>query len=527
MSIRTQFSALRDATLLALVACAAIGVPLFFTYSTTIALFMGKAMDLQVEPSISGGRMMAEFADPIGDDTGAGSLEYPIGREWARGELDIVRYAVRESVKRPVWGGNGAYWQLEATFAKAAPCGLAGGGFRAPVLHVYIGIDGAGPGSTESAYGEGELLRFDPDRPWHYAVSADGWSPSAGIRSADGKYEAPVEQSWSVDRRRLTLRIGLEGAPASLASVLGGRASWHYVLVGAYDGAREGHYAGLREFAGIHEGGGAQDELCPRVFDLVAPRGKSQARELSSQDSAKGVLALIFPVEVGGAAAKGTARGTASGVAGGAREALEAAAKKDEADARLARARDLAALPPPSKADADRIGELFGLGLEERALAAANEALARKPGNAVALAYRGAIVARSAERASGLGTKMRLVAQAYADLDSAAEAAKAGGPSAAGERIAVLLCRGSVSAAVPNDVFGRAAQGAADFEEAGALAAASGDAALSRRCLADACLAFEVAGLPDEAGTRWATLAAMDDLSPAIRLELLDRGISP
>jgi len=404
--------------------CAAIGVPFFFVYSTWIAARLEKALRLEVEPSFTGGRLLAEFPNPIGGDTGQGGYTYPLGQGWEKGELNLVRYAVRAPVPRPVWGFSGAYWQLEASFAKAMPTGLAGGGFRAPVLHVYIQIreSGAG-GSTESAFGEGELLRFDPDHPWDYALSADGWSPAGEIRSADGSYRAPVPTMWDFARRRLILRIRLENAPRLLASVIGGASTWHYVLVGAYDPAREGHFAAVRRGAGLHDGGGAKDDLSPRVFDLIAPKGTSKSAELSSEDPASGNYALVSPVMAGGPAAAGPSPALRG-------RAAEAAAK-EAAAAEAARSRALAALPPRSPADSGVIGELFELGLEDRCLEAIKADIAARPGDPVALAYRGAILAQRADRAAGLGEKMRLVAEAYRDLDAAvagSAAAARGGP---------------------------------------------------------------------------------------------------
>lgn len=206
----------------------------------------------------------------------------------------------------------------------------------------------------------------------------------------------------------------------------------------------------------------------------------------------------------------------------GLRERLSALAAKEAAASEAERSRALAALPPPSGADVSMIGKLFAFGLEARCLEAIKADLAARPGDPAALAYRGAIVAKSANRAGALGEKMRLVAAAYRDLDAAVEGSSATAP--AQDRIAGLVCRGSVSSAVPNDVFGRAAQGAADFDKASGIAAAEKDPAFATRCLADAALAFEKAGLHEEAETRWATLAVEKGLSGAMRLLLLDRG---
>jgi hypothetical protein len=165
------------------------------------------------------------------------------------------------------------------------------------------------------------------------------------------------------------------------------------------------------------------------------------------------------------------------------------------------------------------IGELFHLGLEARCLDAIKVDLAAKPGDPVALAYRGALVAMSAGKAAGLGKKTRLVTEAYLDLDAAVAAS-----ARAEDHLAVLVCRGNVSSAVPNDVFGRAAQGAADFDAAAGIVAASKDPVFAGNCLAQAAAAYEKAGLPEDAGSRWATLAATKGLGSAIRLQLLDRG---
>ena len=513
---KSLFSRAARAGRTALLLCAAIGVPLFFVNSTWIAARLERLLRLEVEPSFIGGRVLAEFPDPMGDDDGPGGYAYPLGQGRERGELDLVDYIVRRPVSRPIWGDSGAFWELDAYFAKAVATGLPGGGFRAPVLHVYVQVQAAKPGaagSTETAFGEGELLRFDPAHPWDYVISADGWSAQAEIRSADGAYRAPVLAIWDIGQRRLSLRIGLEKAPPLLTSVMKGGSTWHYVLVGAYDAARDGHFAALREGANLHDGGGAKDELAPRVFDLLAPPGTCQASELASEDAPAGVFALVEPVEAGGPAPKAYDPEL--------RRRLEAETAKEGLASETDREYRRAALPAPSPADASRIGELFDLGLEDRCLTAIVADLSAKPADPTALAYRGAITAKRADRAAGIAEKVRLVAEAYRDLDAAAGSAA---QAIAEDRLAVFICRGSVSSAVPNDVFGRAAQGASDLDEAARIEAGLGDAASADGHLADAAIAYEKAGLRVEAGARWATLAGRKGLPAALRLLLLERG---
>jgi Membrane-anchored protein predicted to be involved in regulation of amylopullulanase len=495
------------------IAATAIAIPLVFIDSSEIADGLKAALRIEVAPELSGGETLASFADPLGDDAGPGKYEYPLGSGIERGELDLTSYAIRKPLARPAWSGGGAYWQLELRFAKAAANGLAGGGFRAPAIHVYIDLDGPASGSTESAFGEGELMRFAPEHPWDYVVSADGWSPSAAIRSADGSYAATVEANWNLSLRRLTLRIGLAKAPRLLQSALSGRPSWHYVLVGAYDGAREGHFAAVREYANLHDGGGASGDSSPRIFDLLAPAGISQAAELSSEDEGAGILALVEPVE---AAANSAGEKKSED-----RSALEASSKAEEEREAADREKRIASLPPASSEDEKLVADLFALGLEERAYKAANAKLGQAPGDAVALAYRGAIVAKRALATASLSEKMNIVAAAYRDLDAAVAASSALDPRSL---VSVLLCRAHVSSAVPNEVFERAAQGAADFDAARKLAEGLGDAATASSCLEQSALAFEKAGRDEDAKARWATLAGEDALGPKIRLELAERG---
>jgi hypothetical protein len=378
---------------------------------------------------------------------------------------------------------------------------------------VYIDIDGAASGSTESAFGEGELVRFDPEHPWDYDLSVDGWSPFGAIKSADGLYGAAIQADWNVKLRRLTLRLDLSKAPRLLQSVLDGRPTWHYVLVGAYDGAREGHFAAVKPVANLHDGGGAKDDFSPRAYDLIASSGESQARELSSEEAARGILALLKPVAVDAAGAASSPDRE---------KAAAEAAKADEREEADRKAR-LAALPESTFADSERLQELFSLGLKDRAMAAAKARLAKDPSDYSALAYRGALVALQAPDAATVGEKMRLVTAAYADLDAAVRGSAS---LDAKSRINVLLCRGNVSIAVPNDVFERAEQGAADFDAAKLLAKADTDDALEYSCLASSARALEEAGKDEDAKARWATLAAKpsEKLDPRLRLQLMDRG---
>ena len=263
MSILTAKHALIGSISSLILVVAAIAVPVVFVYSGPIAGFLESNLRLSVAPGSTGGVRLAQFSDPLDDDDGPGGYEYPLGPEIEKGELDLTSYAVRAPLARPSEDSAEAYWQFEVSFGKAHPTGLSGGGFRGPAVHIYIDIDGAASGSTQSAFGEGELIRFDPTHPWDYVVSADGWSPVGTIKSANGSYSASAKTDWNAGLRRLTLRIDLSKAPLLLQSVLDGRETWHYVLVGAYDGAREGHFAAVKPEASLHDGGGARDEWAP------------------------------------------------------------------------------------------------------------------------------------------------------------------------------------------------------------------------------------------------------------------------
>lgn len=162
------------------------------------------------------------------------------------------------------------------------------------------------------------------------------------------------------------------------------------------------------------------------------------------------------------------------------------------------------------------------------------DALLVKNGNdPSALAYKGAIVAKRAANASPL-LAVEIVAEAYRYLDRAVALAKT-----QDEILDARVSRASVSMAIPETVFGKAAEGAEDF-----LVAAKGapDFAMSAEMYFNAARCLEVAGNKGDAGTWYREAARLarptaeriagessagtldSSVSPGVVLELVKRG---
>lgn len=478
-------------------AVALFGVTFFIYYSDVNARALLAAFKPEIDPSFTGGRIAAVVFDPLGDDHGYGALSYPTHRAFAPGSLDLLRYAVHEPVWGARWQEYPEYWQIDLSFASGPP--------EVRAVRIYVDSDGDGRGAADTPGGNAEGVALDPLRPWDWRIALDGLSGT--VVSADGKTSIPVGVTALDGGKTVRARIPL--SDPSLRFLFGSGKTWHYVLVGPWSPWARGGIMGTAKRAAADRSGGAQSPYTPAVFDLLAPDPGVQERLLSSWNGVARTLPKAVPVEIPlkpepGADAPASADPAliaeleARAAAEAAIEREEAASRWEEAASRWEEARlggggerSPAALLAYAAAafDADALVD---------ARKALDELLALEPDNPAALAYRGALEARTAEAAMPLAA-VAIVEEAYRLMDRGVDLAE--GPAQA---LVSRLCRGNVSLAVPETVFGKRGQGAEDF-----LAAAEAYTALggpssgvsAAECLLKAALCLADAGRDMEAGT--------------------------
>lgn len=418
---------------------AAFYVPNVYIKMGQVRGVMDDMLHLEVDPVFSGGRVLAKFMDPAGDDSGEGGLVYPLhasfrGENGGKGYLDVVRYTVYQPVTNGRWSNEIDYWQMALTFAGTGNPLNAKRGFSHPVIHIYIDIDGDKGGSTETFFPRAELVTFDEKHPWDFMVHIDGFSDESFIVSHDKKFKEPVALFFVKEKRTVYVRILLENK--TLKNILDGRTTWHYVVVGAYDPLGPGGFMAVKKNPGQRNGGGARSGLTPRVYDWVDAKGAKQASVLSSYNEDTYQYAQLIPLEVNKTAGQQDNQEKI--------KTIIAQYIQNIQNRREARQKN-----PSQNAEA---------ALKHMQKEAAKGTKATK------LIYTATITAMKAGQQKDLSKALSMVNEAFALFEKAEAAC-----TTDKEQVTLLLQRANVYMSVPEDVFHKTAPAAEDFLKAASL----------------------------------------------------------
>jgi carbohydrate-binding DOMON domain-containing protein len=490
-------------------------IPYTYIYQGSIREVLDGVLHLKADPVFSGGEVMVKFMDPVGDDYGEGTLTYPGHQGFnGKGFLDVVRYTIYEPVVNARWSNELDFWQLAVTFANVGNPFDAPLGFSHPVIHVYIDIDGDRGGSTDTVFPRAELVAFDNTHPWDFMVHIDGYSGSGTIISYDKTFKRPVSIIYVEEKKTVYARILLEDK--RLKQVLDGRATYHYVLVGAYDRLASGNFMAVKKTVSMGNGGGAPSRLSPRVYDMVEPSGTNQKKYLSSYSEATYEYAKLVPLEV----KKVDLTMKKTNV-----ELLAKYKKQLQEERKNKKPVDLSARIKQLVEKGVKGTELAIVYYQAKMLSKAEEeflsVLQDNPGNATALAYLGTITAIKARKEKSLSRAMQNVNQAFEFYEKAISGCKTDD-----ERVTVLLHRANVSVSVPEEVFHKTIPGAVDFlKAAGILERIRGeDRNLIIDCYLEAALAYERASKPEEAEIYFTKVMSFKNLITGHIVILLERG---
>lgn len=399
--------------------CCFFGVSLFFICSSVPSNFIGNF--LHVDPSFTGGLVCADFMDAIGDDKGAGEkleLRYPLNKTFSEGSLDLVRYTVHEPVINARWQQSSEYWQLALEY-KSGPADVRN-------IMIYIDADNIEGGSTEPLFDSAEKVCFDDEHPWDFAL----WicSNQAKLYDRNGDFICNTEYYNLNKGSQIKVRIPLRDK--RIQKILGARKTWHYVLTGAYSQFDRGGFMPLEKKPAMAHGGmknsKAFNNLVPPVYDIAGPN-----EALASWSSETFEKAKLFPVE--------------------ASMTVQKKSKSEEE-------KNKAFIEEVKSTYAQSIGSQVQMpSTTDEGLALYKQKLSENPDDFVSMAYYGSFLAMKGGESSVVKA-VALVNEAFDYLDKAAELA-------AGQEgeIDVLMNRGSVSASVPEQVFGKAQTGAQDF----------------------------------------------------------------
>lgn len=509
---------------------ALFGISAFFIYSDIMGRAFQSTVKLETNPGFTGGRVADTLYDPMGDDHGYGGLVYPTHKDFAAGSLDLVRLVVHEPVYGAQWVSLPEYWQLDLSFAS--------GPETVRNIRVYVDSDGDGASRATPRDDMAEGVAFDPAYPWNYVIAVHGTEGT--IESPDAALRIPLSVSATNSGKDISIRVPL--SDRRLQKFYGVQKMALYVCIGAWSPWGHDGFAPVALRAGPGSGGGAVSPLTPKIYDCLAPDGKSQETELSSWNDDSLDIPIIEPVSVRMRANSGVAGRQVNEKLVAELTALARDETTGDQKALVKRCDlDRAALGPggvggaTSKALCAYGASLFAAGQRADAERVFDRVLSLEPDNPSALGYKGALVAMHGGEASPLAA-VDIIARAYRYLDRAVGLA-----SADEDFFAARYTRGNVSMSVPEAVFGKSAQGAGDFlavaeryrkRQAGKAAGSGSFTAEIAEAELDAARCYENAGRNADAELWFTEVARCADsaaksgsaLPARTRLELARRG---
>jgi glucoamylase len=230
------------------------------------------------------GTQVLKVSDPVGDDNGPGTYQYPTASDFAPGGFDLTGLQVNQT-------GTDVYIQasirnLVSTF---------GNSFGAQLLDLYVRNPTPGTStSTAAAYPQLNYT-ITPADAWSEHLEAQGFAPTIWVNAA-GTSLGSVQQVVDDPSGTITLIV-----PQSVFGTVG--SGWVFTLALAGQNGYNSYQA--RDFtatAGAYTFGvcapGGTSPICsvspgsvPYVIDTITPPGVSQATELNP---------TLGPVELSG-----------------------------------------------------------------------------------------------------------------------------------------------------------------------------------------------------------------------------------
>ena len=233
-----------------------------------------------------GGATVLDVADPVGDDNGPGTYQYPTSSNFAPGSFDLTRFQVLS---------DGTYAYLRVTLKTLVPTfGVLDG---AQLLDVYVHVPGATATSTQAAF-TSRNYTIDPSGAWSQRVEVQGFAPTQWVDASGAAVGTAFTLAEQSDR---TITVALPesafGTPASgwgFSVVLTGQDGFSSDQARAFTPTAQGFTFGVCAPGGTAPVCQADPGSVPKAVDVITPAGTTQATEL---DPTAGPV-VIQPVTV-------------------------------------------------------------------------------------------------------------------------------------------------------------------------------------------------------------------------------------
>ena len=261
---------------------------LFRIVSLALCLLLLSSLPVWAASSLEDPQLVFMMDDPVEDDKGPGTYEYPKAPTFdpGKGLFDITKFKVYY---------DPLFYYFYISFGEMDNPWGAPEGFSHQRAQIYIDST-SGQGRTET-FREGAYVVFHPDHGWEYLIDILSWNNTAVYhynddRNSKGRTEAVLTRLLD-DGKTIQVRVPhehLDSTPENWS---------YYVLIGGQDGFGPDNYRVVMEKKTDWQfGGGTDTYFDPNVIDLLAEENgqRSQAQQLGSFDFAKGIQAEIYPV---------------------------------------------------------------------------------------------------------------------------------------------------------------------------------------------------------------------------------------
>ncbi len=220
-----------------------------------------------------GGTSVLDVADPVGDDNGPGTYQYPTSSDFVAGSFDLTRFQVLS---------DGTYAYLRVTLRTLVPTFGALDG--AQLLDVYVHVPGASPTSTAAAY-TSRNYTIAPSGAWSQRVEVQGFASPVWVNASGGTVGTASALAVQSDR---TITVALPesefGTPSSgwgFTVVLTGQDGFSPDLARAFTATPGAFTFGVCAPGGTAPICSVDPTTVPKAMDVITPPGVSQATELN------------------------------------------------------------------------------------------------------------------------------------------------------------------------------------------------------------------------------------------------------
>ena len=244
-----------------------------FTASATLPGNQTGYAQTSVNGNFINGTTKLDVPDPVGDDNGPGTYQYPTDSAFYPGAFDLTRFQV-------ISDGTTVY--LQATLANLQP--TFGETIGAQLLDVYVHVPGASPTSTQAAYATRNYT-IAPADAWSQLVEVQGFAPPVW-QDANGNPLGTAFVSGSTTTKTITIGLpqasfGTPGPGWSFAVVLTGQDGFSPDQARAFTATPGPFTFGVCAVGGTSPICAVPPDQVPKAMDIITPPGVSQAAELN------------------------------------------------------------------------------------------------------------------------------------------------------------------------------------------------------------------------------------------------------